>query len=87
MNTLSVLIKNATTTLFEGKASAVSSVNEKGDFSILPFHANFISMIKEKIVVYPISGEKKEIKINDHGVLNVQSNNVSVFLGIEIVAV
>lgn len=36
--------------IFEGEALSVSSKNILGDFDILPFHANFISLIEKNII-------------------------------------
>lgn len=71
-------------TLFEGIVTGVSSVNEKGPFDILSEHENFISIIHEKIIVYPLQGGKLEWGI-DQGVLKVRENKINVFLGIEAV--
>lgn len=59
---------------------AVSSINPKGLFDILPEHENFISLIKDLIVVHKTRKDKQEIKI-DKGVLKVTGNIVNIFLG------
>jgi F0F1-type ATP synthase epsilon subunit len=59
---------------------AVTSVNQKGLFDILPEHENFISIIKDKIIVHKKRKDKQEIKIGT-GVLKVTDNIVNIFLG------
>lgn len=78
---LSVHITTPEAVVFEGEVKALSSFNENGLFDILPMHENFISMIREKVVVYPLSGEKQEVEI-EKGVLKVIANEVHIFLGI-----
>ncbi len=58
-----ISIVNGEGVVFEGEAKALSSYNEGGIFDVLPMHANFISIIKQAVVVHHHSGEKKEIKI------------------------
>ena len=83
-DTLFISIKNPDKTLFQGLIKGVTSKNDKGPFDILSEHENFITIIREKIIVYPIDGEQIEWGI-DQGVLKVKENKVNVFLGIETV--
>lgn len=70
--------------LYEGSAQALSSVNDKGKFDILPMHENFISLIKDKIIVHKvIGGEKLEFPI-EKGVMKVQKNKVFILTGFEL---
>lgn len=46
-NVLNVKIMSPTQTIFEGQAFSVSSKNSTGAFDILPFHANFITMVQK----------------------------------------
>ncbi len=78
-----VEIKNSEVIVFSGEARSLSSVNEKGSFDILPFHANFFSIIKEKIIIVGHDDKKTEISVKDKGILRVMENKVSIFLGIE----
>lgn len=79
---ISILVRNVESVLFQDYAKSVSSVNEKGRFDILPLHSNFISIIKEKIVIYDKNNQKKEIKI-DQGILRIVENKVEIYLGVE----
>ena len=78
---LSVKVASAQSVFCEGKARSVSSVNLVGPFDVLPKHENFISLIKDKIVVYPEAGKKYELPIA-HGLLEVSGDRVQIFVGI-----
>lgn len=78
---LTVKVITSNKTFFEGPAYAVSSVNRKGPFDILPQHENFICLLKDKVEVLQMDGKKVEIPC-ENGLLEVSENEVSVFLGI-----
>jgi F0F1-type ATP synthase epsilon subunit len=80
--TLNITILDAEKKIFEGEVKALSSYNEDGPFDILPYHANFISIIKKKLTLYLLNGEKKEYPI-EVAVLKSTENNIVVFFGIE----
>ena len=81
--TLSVFVVTPEQVVYEGEAEAISSVNNKGPFDILPMHEHFISLVKEKVIVHKkINGEKKEIPIKS-GIMKNQDNRINVFLGFE----
>ena len=82
MHDISVTIYSLESILYQGKVNAVTSVNEKGKFDILPLHSNFISVIKQFILLHEIKGTKKEFKLKE-GVLKFNDNQAHVFLGIE----
>ncbi len=67
--------------LFEGRAVALSAVNDAGKFDILPEHANFISLIKDNLMIRPDKRHVKEVKL-DRGVLMCRNNKVNVFVGL-----
>ncbi len=81
-NTLFVRIKSPEKVLFEGNADAVSSINENGKFDVLAQHANFISIIRDYIIIHQKKGQTQEIKI-EQGIMRVVANVVHIFLGIE----
>jgi len=66
---------------FNDKVKAITSFNEKGIFDVLPKHENFISIIKDKIIIHTTDGKDKEMKI-DNGVLKVYENEAHIFLGL-----
>jgi len=76
---LTVIIKNKDRTFFEGQAYAISSINDKGPFDILPQHENFITLIKNKIIVHTTPKEKVEIQI-ENGLARVSENKVDMFV-------
>ncbi|MCX7996701.1 MAG: hypothetical protein N2691_02990 [Patescibacteria group bacterium] len=79
---LLVRIMSAEQSLYDSEAKAVSSVNETGKFDVLPFHANFISIVIQNVAVHDRDGSKKEFPI-EIAVMKVLDNEVVVFLGIE----
>lgn len=68
--------------LFDGEVDSVSSVNQKGAFDVLRRHSQFISIIKDKIVIRMLDGTKREIPV-DNAVMRVKGELVQVFLGIK----
>ncbi len=74
-----VVIKNKDGVLFEGEAAALTSINERGIFDILPLHENFISVIKDFIRIIKFNGQE-ELKITQ-GVLKAIENKVNVYVG------
>ncbi len=81
MDYLKVTIKNKDSEVLEEEVKAVSSFNERGPFDILPLHENFISVVKDKIILHKKDGSAKEMAI-ERGVLKISENNVSIYLGI-----
>jgi len=77
-----VEIKNKEGAIFEGEVKALTSINERGIFDILPLHENFISVIKDHLTIHKTNGEKQDIKITQ-GVVRVVENKVSVYVGFE----
>lgn len=68
--------------VYQGKVAALSSFNENGKFDILEKHANFISLIKNILIIHELSGKVREIKIGS-GLLRTKQDKVEVYLGIE----
>jgi len=79
---LFVIMKNPQATLFEGKAIAVTATNDKGIFDIIPYHTNFISLIKDYVIIHEIEDIKKTYPIQT-GIMKVFENTVSIYLGIK----
>jgi len=78
---LKVKIRNREKILLEEEARAVTSVNNKGVFDVLPKHCNFISIIKDKITIY-LPDRRKETFAVSSGIMSVIQNQVEVFLDI-----
>lgn len=61
-NVLNVKIISPTQTIFEGEAFSVSSANSAGSFDILPYHANFITMVQKTPIVLRVKKKDAELK-------------------------
>lgn len=81
---MQVDIKSRRKVYYSGQAYYLSSINETGEFDVLPLHANFISLIKDYVKVMKPDGEIEEISIVE-GVLKAAENKVSVYLDISYV--
>ncbi len=79
--TLRVEVRSRQGLVFEGDLFAVTSYNAKGEFDVLPTHANFVSMIQKKIVLRKANGKIEELTI-DNGIMMVEDNQVRIFIGI-----
>ena len=67
---------------FDGDAYSVSAVNATGPFDILPRHKNFLCMLVPcKLVVTPVQGEVKTIKIH-RALMHVKADRVVVFMDV-----
>lgn len=80
-NLLDLVIQSKFGVVYNDKVAAVSSKNDKGVFDILPEHENFISIIKESIVVHKKLNQNQEMKIGN-GILRVYKNKVNIYIGI-----
>ncbi len=78
---LSVRVLTPERTLYAGPAVAVASFNDRGPFSILPLHTNFISIIRKQLTVFLTRQERQDIPV-DVGVVICRANTVEVYLGI-----
>ena len=78
---LTVTIKSKTESIFEGKAFSITSLNQRGFFDILPFHTNYVSLIKDFVVLDKGLATEKNIQL-DKGIVTVTSNVVRVYVGI-----
>lgn len=61
-NVLNVKIVSPTQTLFEGQAYSVSSANSTGKFDILPYHANFITMVQKTPIILRVKKKDADAK-------------------------
>lgn len=80
--TLQLLVKTRDGTLFDGVVESVTSVNKVGKFDILGNHANFISLIQEKLTIKEENGGKREFPI-ESGLVRTSKNKVEIYLGIK----
>lgn len=77
-----VIIKRPDRMEFSGNAKAVTSINMRGLFDVLPFHSNFISLIKDQVTIHLEEREPLIFKLQS-GILKVTGNTVTVLIGIE----
>ena len=75
-----VNIKDRGKTFFDGDVTAISSYNDVGLFDVLPLHENFISLIKDKIILHD-GINQKELKI-ENGLLKVKGSRINIYLGV-----
>ena len=76
---LTVVVRNKEKVLYSGQAAAITSINDKGIFDVLPQHENFISLIKEKVIIHPTLKENEEIQI-ENGIARVYKDNVYIYV-------
>ncbi len=80
-NLLTVTIKSRKENLFEGRAFSITSQNDRGFFDILPFHTNFVTLVRDFVVIDKGLATEKSIQL-DKGIVTVVSNVVRVYVGI-----
>ncbi|MDO8270040.1 MAG: hypothetical protein Q7T54_05235 [Candidatus Levybacteria bacterium] len=86
MHTFKVKIRDTDSTVFEGEVERISSYNEMGPFDIYPMHANFISILRQELVLYNKKEKVKELKF-EQAVLKVKQDKAQIFLGVEVLFV
>ena len=79
---LNLKIQTREDILYKGEVDSLSSVNNTGKFDVLRQHANFISMIKDYLIIREINGKEREVKLGT-GIMRVAGNKVNVYLGIK----
>ncbi len=77
---LEVFVMTGESVIFNDKATSVSSRNGRGRFDVLPYHTNFISIIKEFISIQRDADHKKDFVIKT-GIMRVYENKVQIFVG------
>jgi len=76
---INVYISNPNEILYKGRAKAFYSHNSLGDFSIIPQHTNFRSIVYKEMSVIPITGDKKRFEFTK-GVLSFSENELEVYI-------
>jgi F0F1-type ATP synthase epsilon subunit len=82
LNPMKVKVRDTGDIIFEGQVDRISSYNEVGQFDIFPMHANFISIIKNKLSLYFKGKLLKEVKFTQ-AILKSKENLVDIYLGID----
>lgn len=80
-HTIKLKILNREKLVLEEEVSAITSLNVRGVFDVLADHANFISLIKDYLIIHKTNGNKEEMKL-DGGVLRVSNNEAQIFIGL-----
>lgn len=78
---LAVTVLTSEGVQYNGAAVAVSSFNDQGPFSILPFHTNFISLIQQRLVVFRTRKDFETLSV-DAGIVVCRENTVEIYLGV-----
>lgn len=77
---LQVRILSSREDVFSGEAIAVSSVNTKGTFDILPGHAKFVTVVEGKPIVLRLAnGSKQEFSFS-LAIIRVKEDKVDIFI-------
>lgn len=79
---LTLQVRNREGLIFEGQVKNLTSINDDGEFDVLSYHANFISLINEKLILRLLDNTDRVIKF-DRGVMRVVDNNIDVYLGVK----
>lgn len=77
----SLSVRDREKIIFDGEVLSVSSKNSSGNFDILGYHANFISLIDKILTIRDATGVVTEIAVGK-GVVRVRDNKIEVFVGI-----
>lgn len=80
MDVLSVRVMSPKQVHWEGKAQAVAAVNSLGPFSLLPGHANFVSVIEGDVTIYSTDERGAKTVPGGHGVMFCRDNRLEVFI-------
>ena len=78
-----VKVRDTENIIYEGEVERISSFNEVGPFDIYPMHANFISIIRQELVLYDNNQRVKELTF-EQAVMKVKQDSANIFLGIEV---
>lgn len=68
--------------IFEQEVESITSYNDTGRFDVLLQHAQFISLIKNKVVARLLDGRDQQIPV-DNAIMRVKGEKVEVYLGIK----
>lgn len=75
---ISVTVRNRQRVVFQAEADSLSSKNDVGVFDILPSHANFISIVRDRITIH--RGDNDDVVEAETGILRTIGNKVEVYL-------
>lgn len=81
ISNLSVIARAPFNVYYEGPATAVTAINEVGEFDILPGHADFFSMLVSCEVIIETAAEPVKFTISN-GIITVRDNEVMLFVNV-----
>ncbi len=79
---INVVVRDRAGIQFEGEVKAITSHNPTGTFDILPMHTNFITVVRQKLILHQANGSKMELNI-ENGVLRASEDKVEIYLGVK----
>lgn len=79
---LTISVSTAKKMLWKGQGEAVSSENTQGFFDILPQHANFITIIKNKPITLHLQGGNKKAFTFKTAVIYTHDSIVKIYANI-----
>ncbi len=77
---LKVTVIDTAETLFTGEVTSISSFNYKGAFDILSLHTNFISIIRDRLILRTANGSTREFSF-PQAIMHCYKNGVKIYLG------
>lgn len=80
--TLSVVVRARNAEYYNGKAAAVSSINKKGAFDILPRHTHFITLIQNSVTIYKNDGTTQQFSFSN-ALLKIKDDLVEIYIGLD----
>lgn len=80
LSSIAVTVRSRRGIVFEGVVSALTSHNETGEFDILANHANFVSVIKESVLLRHVERAPEVIPITV-ALLVARENKVEIYAG------
>lgn len=78
---LNVKITSPNKIIYDSPADSVSSVNSQGPFDILPYHANFITIIENHTVIIRNNKDKQEFNFK-RAIIYTNNNKVQIYTDI-----
>jgi len=70
--------------IFQGYVLSVTSFNKVGEFDVLAKHANFISLIKDGVIIRDLQKNEKKFSF-ESALLRVKENIAEIYVGLEAV--
>lgn len=80
-DTLYVKVFSPSKVYYDGNALSISAANDTGSFDVLPYHHNFITLLKTGELLINVKNTTKSIAITK-GLLRVTNNKAVVFLNV-----